>query len=281
MTARLAFSHLLRLIALLMGVIISPGVFASFFDEHQQGWFWRQDSQNPAQKPTALKDSVSLSHPTETMKALQKKIEDSINLAILSPTEQNLKNYASAYYEVIHRSQRFTDAYRWMLLKNPEFDYGRVFPVNALSQAVYTHQREQAIHRAVKRFAAEYGFLFFFKKRCAYCRLFASTVKQFADKYGVSVIPISLDGGTLPEFPTVSLNHAAADKLNVQALPALFALNPHTQAMIPITHRAISLLEMEDNIAQWAQADSLQDAHPPDASLMANRANTPLLHGDQ
>jgi len=239
--------------------IIPPLVLAdSFFAEHQQGWFWYHDS-NALDKKASLDP---LLNPTETMYALQKKVEESLNRAILSPTEGNLKNYARHYYLVINQGQHFTDAYQAMLLKNPEYDYSLRFPLNTLSQAIYTKEQEQAIESAVKAFAKTHGFFFFFKGTCAYCRLFAESLKPFADKYGISVIPISLDGNSLSQFPQPMKDLHAASQFGVQTVPALFAVNPQTKEIVPITHKAISALELEENIFNFVRLRTIQAPSP-------------------
>ncbi|HXH54672.1 MAG TPA: conjugal transfer protein TraF, partial [Gammaproteobacteria bacterium] len=78
-----------------------------------------------------------LLNPTEAMLQLRQKVEDSLNLAILSPTPENLKNYAAKYFEVIHKGQRFTDAYKVMALNCPQYDYSLKFPTNHLAQPIH------------------------------------------------------------------------------------------------------------------------------------------------
>jgi conjugal transfer pilus assembly protein TraF len=238
--------------------VMPAGAFASgFFNEHQEGWFWYQDP-TEIQKRKVHPNPALLLSPTEEMRALQKKVEDSINLAILYPTEENLINYARNYHEVTRRGQQFTDAYKWMLLNNPEWDYSLKFPVNPLSQNVYLKQREQTIEQAVRQFALTHGFFFFFKGTCGHCHVFAPTVKQLCDKYGISIVAVSVDGGILPEFPQAVQDYHASVRFNVHALPALFAVNPKTQQVIPIANTAISLYEIEENIFRFMQFEQTQ-----------------------
>lgn len=67
-------------------IMLPSLVQASFFNEHEQGWFWYQDP-----KKKAKEDSINVVAPnaTEQMNALRKAVEDSANLAILYPTEEN------------------------------------------------------------------------------------------------------------------------------------------------------------------------------------------------
>jgi conjugal transfer pilus assembly protein TraF len=122
-------------------------VASTFFNEHAEGWFWYQDGSLENEN---LGVPLKTLNPTEQMKAYQRKIEDSLNLAILKPTEENLKAYAQHYFEVIHKGQHFTDAYQRMLLRNPRFDYALQFPVNPLAQQVYEQQKELSLQTAIQ-----------------------------------------------------------------------------------------------------------------------------------
>ncbi len=119
-------------------------VFAqSFFETHSDGWFWYQDAPFDTKIPpnSPKNSSDNLLNPTEAMLQLRQKVEDSLNLAILSPTSENLQNYAAQYFEVIRRGQRFTDAYKVMALNHPQYDYSLKFPTNHLVQ--HLHIAEQ------------------------------------------------------------------------------------------------------------------------------------------
>ena len=61
-------------------------------------------------------------------------------------------------------------------------------------------------------------------------------------------MPITLDGGVLPEFPHAVPDNGSAKALKVYSLPSLYAVNPGTQQIIPIANGALSLSELEENI---------------------------------
>jgi conjugal transfer pilus assembly protein TraF len=234
----------------------------TFFSGHDEGWFWYQEAlelpKENKENPNPITPLTTLS-PTEHMKAYQRKVEDSLNLAILKPNETNLKAYAKNYFEVIHRGQRFTDAYQRMLLKNPNFDYTLQFPVNPLAQQVYAEQKEIHLETAIRDFAKSHGLFFFLSSTCQYCRVFAPIVKSFAKKYNISVLAISMDSQKLKEFPNAIENRDAFRLFKVTHLPALFAVNPKTKAVIPIAHGAISLVQLEENILRVVEYNKLKE----------------------
>ena len=191
---------------------------------------------------------VTTLNPTETMLAFQKKVEDSLNLAILSPSPENLRRYAEQYFEVIRRGQRFTDGYKVMLLNYPQYDYSLQFPTNHQVQPIYAPLQKKTTERKILEFCKSHGFFFFLSSNCPYCHAFAPIVKQFIEKYGASLIPISLDGGTFAHFPKVVSDNGTAAAFNVYRVPALFAVNPKNKQVIPVANGMMSLSELEDNI---------------------------------
>lgn len=228
----------------------------SFFNEHARGWFWYQEpSEKIEDKLVPLKEPS----PTEQMKVYQKKIEDSLNLAILHPTEENLKTYAQNYFDVINKGQRFTDAYQMMLLRNPGFDYSLQFPINPLAQQIYEQQKEVNLQTAIQNFAKSHGFFFFFSGDCQYCHIFAPIVKNFAQKHNISVLAISMNQEKLKEFPNAVNDNGAARLFRVTALPSLFAVNPKSKEVIPIANGALSLNQLEENVLRVVEYNLLKE----------------------
>ncbi len=244
--------HFLKLCLILL--IPSLGFSKPFFESHSDGWFWYQDSPFATQKQPNPKTSPlnglpdDLSNPTAAMQSLRKKVEDSLNLAILSPTPENLRNYAEQYFEVIRKGQRFTDAYKVMALHYPQYDYSLKFPTNHVAQPIYIAEELKIRKNKIHEFSKSHGFFFFLASHCPYCHAFSPVVKQFTEQYNIQVVPITLDGGVLPEFPNAVPDNGSAKALKVYSLPSLFAVNPSTQQIIPIANGALSLSELEENI---------------------------------
>jgi conjugal transfer pilus assembly protein TraF len=224
-------------------LLVSQSLFArTFFEQHQKGWFWyeRFDPQKKLRK-TPL-------NPTQRMQALQQTVEQSLNLAILEPTEAHLKTFAEHYFRAIHQAQSFTDGYQLMLLNNPALDYGLRFPTAPKAQALYVKEQQANTRLALQGFASTQGLFFFFKGNCPYCKIFAPVVQAFAKDYGITVLPISLDGTSLPGFEKSHNNQAIAALLKVQQVPFLAAVDPRTQVITPLAQGAIAYSQLEENV---------------------------------
>jgi hypothetical protein len=75
---------------------------------------------------------------------------------------------------------------------------------------------------------------FLFRSDCPYCQQFAPLLQRFEQKFGLPVFAISLDGGTLPEFPRARVDNGIAATLNVAQVPALFLASPRTNVITPL-----------------------------------------------
>ena len=235
----------------LIALCVSPAFcMAYFFEGHEEGWFWYEPSELAPQSqevPHALPAPLTL-NPTQAMQAYQAQVQDSLNLAILHPTEANLKAYARWYFRTMDKAQYFTDAYQRMLLKNPVFDYALDFPISAPAHQIYAKQQRLQNQEMIQNFAKEQGLFFFFSGACAYCKVFAPVVRAFAKQYGVSILAISMDGQGLSEFPEFVTDQGASHALKVQRVPALLAINPKTNVVSPLATGAISQSQLEENI---------------------------------
>ena len=248
----------MRIILLLL-IFISQSVLANtFFDNRTQGWFWYKDAKVEANKPKKAKQKIAAPatpalSPTQQMEAFNKKVTDALNLAILNPTEENLREYVKIYYEVINRGQHFSDAYKMMLMKNPQYDYSLKFPTNHNAQNIYDRQLSYQSKISIDNFSKNHGFFFFFSSNCDYCHQFSPTLKRFSDKYGIYIMPISMDGGGLPEFPKPVADNGTARALKVTVWPALYAVNTKTKQIVPITNGLVSVSELEERVVNYVQ----------------------------
>ena len=251
-----------RLLMILVCFLGSSVSSASFFEEHQEGWFWYESSEPPP-KPfdspsaSAAKPLLKWS-PTEAMKAYQAKVQDSLNLAILHPTQKNLKAYARHYFQTMNNAQTFTDAYQRMLLSNPVFDYSLEFPISVPAHQVYLKNQKRHTQQMIQAFAKDQGLFFFFSSHCEYCKVFAPIVKAFSEQYGVSILAISMDGQGIAEFPQFVNDNGASQALKVQRLPSLLAINPKTNVVTVLATGAISQTQLEENIVRLLKTTESQ-----------------------
>jgi len=216
-----------------------------FFDKHAEGWHWYQDSD---QNPVSSDQKKSPLNPTGTIEDQRKKLEQKLHAAIIEPTRENIMSYILAQKMVMDQSQRFSESWKRVVMTTPSLDETLVHPVDQNARQVYYDEQNKDLQTHIKGLAQDYGLFFFFREKCPYCHAFAPIVKRFSQKYGWTVLGISMDGGTLPEFPNAKRDNGISRRLQIAHVPALIALHPTTGKLIPLAYGMVSESEIEERI---------------------------------
>ena len=223
----------------------------AFFERRAEGWHWYEDREREDEEKPLKQKRPNASHsqtPTEKIEAQRKVLEQKLHTAIVAPTRENVIAYIIAQKALMDQSQRFSESWQRVVMTTPALDETLVHPVDQNARHVYYQTRNQEITKRIKALAQEYGLFFFFKGNCPYCHHFAPIVKHFAKKHGWSVLPISLDGGMIPEFPNAKRDNGMAARLQVSHVPALIAFHSGSGQMIPLAYGMVSESEIEERI---------------------------------
>jgi conjugal transfer pilus assembly protein TraF len=239
----------------------------SYWRDRERGWFWYDDplperSEVPKPKPKAVAAIAAPSAPKKPnelveFEALQKRVEDLRNIAIINPSEQNIRNYLTIQNFVVEKASTFADVAQRVVWATPELDptvTGR--PVNAKALEVFDHEQALARTNTVAQLAGTHALFFFFRSDCPYCHQFAPLLKDFEAKFGLQIVPISIDGGGLPEFRRPKVDNGIARALDVRQVPALFLAEPKGGKITPIGYGVLSESELLERIQVVTQPDA-------------------------
>ena len=225
---------------------------ASFFQRKAEGWHWYQSlSDNKVKEDLpkgATEPPLKTLSPTKQIENQRKELEKKLHTAIVEPTQENLIAYITAQKALMDQSQKFSEMWKQVVMTTPSLDETLVHPVDQNARHVYYAQHHQDLEKKIKKLSEDYGLFFFFRKNCPYCHQFAPIVKRFSQKYGWSVLAVSLDGGTLAEFPNAKQNNGIAERLQISHVPALIALHPKTGQLIPLAYGLVSESEIESRV---------------------------------
>lgn len=250
-----SYTRGILLLIIILNPLYSGGLFAeeSFYKRRAEGWHWyeeRQLQQEKEKEEIIHKKSQNLNAvtPTQILKNYKKELEHRLHLAMFFPTLENVKSYQEFQKDLMERSQLFSERWMQSIYLNPYLDFTSKYPVNQIGRHTYIDEENKVKRVKLKALSASYGFFFFFKGDCPYCHTFAPIVKRFAARHGWAVKAISLDGGKLKEYPKPYLDNGIVERLALTQVPALIAVNPKTQEMIPISYGITSEDEMENRI---------------------------------
>ena len=190
--------------------------------------------------------------PIEQMKEVRTTITRALDKAVLSPTEKNVVDYLTLQNRLSTQASQFSNQWQHVLLLNPALNYNLAHPTNQVATQIYADEKRKKEDKAITQLAEESGLFFFYHSTCPYCQRFAPIVKTFAEKFHLTVIPITTDGSSLPEFPNSYRDQGQAKTFHVKVEPSLFAVNPYTKKAYPISYGLISESELRQRILDIA-----------------------------
>jgi conjugal transfer pilus assembly protein TraF len=238
---------------------------SDYWGDSRRGWFFyepkpKKRAKPPVNPPPALPaapvaaasapEAKPAKHPDLVrFEELQKRVEETRNIAIVNPTEENLRGYLEAQHLALETASRFAELSQRVVWTTPSLDpsvQGR--PTAPTGASLYDAEQAQRKRAKWAQLAQTHAFFFFFRSDCPYCHRFAPLLKQFSLNSGIEVFPISMDGQGLPQFPEFRPDNGIAGRLNVTQVPALFLAEPRTGKVLPVGYGVISPNDLERRI---------------------------------
>jgi len=205
-------------------------------------------------KPPSTPSTSSPSGPPlpelEEFARLQKTLEEYRNIAIIRPTEVNVRRYMELEARVVAQASSFADMARRVAWATPELDptlQGR--PVNAKALEVFDEQQRTERAQTMAALGRDHVLFFFYRSDCPYCHALAPTLASFQERYGMQVVAVSLDGGPMPGFPSARRDNGIASTLQVAQVPAVFLAQPFAGQITPIGFGVLSESQLLERIA--------------------------------
>lgn len=184
----------------------------------------------------------------QSIEQLRQLLKDKEDIAVMNPTEGNIKSYLEVWKVSQEKASVFADSWQRVVWKNPQLDYSINHPTTALGLNVVNKGKQEAKNSNMRELAKQHGIIFFFRSDCPYCHAVSKVLKTMENEFGMEVIAASLDGGGLPEYPVFKDGRNLAGKWEVQVVPALFLANKQTTEYAPIGFGAMALDEIVDRI---------------------------------
>lgn len=250
------------------GAAASPGVAGAGASGQGMGWWSRSIWDNPergtvwypphrAETPVEPQVSPESQAPQAKpddrapeiieFERIQKRLGELRQIAIITPTQENIRAYIEFQEAQMQRASVFADQWRRTLWANPELAYdGR--PVNSTGINSFDAAYGQRVKGSLNQIANTHGLYFFFRSDCPYCHAMAPTLELLQRTHGIRIIAISMDGGSLPQFPNALPNRGQAEQLGVRSVPSYFIAEPSKRSVLPLGSGVMSLSALEDRI---------------------------------
>lgn len=237
--------------------IIPPSVF---WIDGRRGWHFYEDPDPVVESPKEIKQEppkpIIQAKPSERKPAeiiqferLQRQVEETRNIAIINPTEANVKRYLELETAVIQRARYFSEVAQRVAWANPELDPSPDSrPMNAKALEVYDREQRTTRAETVANLGQDHVLMFFFRSDCKFCHAFGPIVESFSKRYGIKVLPVSLDGGPIPGFQEFRTDNGISKSLSIKNVPAVFLAQPFTGQITTIGFGVLSETELLERI---------------------------------
>lgn len=200
-----------------------------------------------AQVPPAAAVRIEIAD-IRTAQQLREELKRREDLAVMTPTDANLKDYLELWTLTQDKGATFADNWRRVVWQTPALDYSLKRPTNNAAIHSYDAIRDANEEQQLQALARDHGLIFFFRSDCPYCHAMAPVLKMLEKKYGMEVLGVSVDGGGLPEFPTPRDGRQQAVNWGIERVPALFIGSRQTGDKAAIGFGAMSLSEIVNRI---------------------------------
>src|SRR5574338_87107 len=269
--------RLLLVLSLMLGASAASAqdAAARYWSDRWRGWHFYEDPMPEERERPPLPDKgVPAAPPAMPSKApelveferLQKTLEDTRNIAIMRPTEANVRHYMELEAQVVGQASYFADVAQRIAWATPALDptlQGR--PVNAKALEVFEQVQGAERAHSVADLARDHVLFFFYRSDCPYCHAFAPTLEAFQSRHGLKVVAISLDGGPMPGFSDARTDNGIATALKVSQVPAVFLAQPYSGRITPIGFGVLSESQLLERIAiaSGARGEAMEPATTP------------------
>lgn len=210
-------------------------------------WFYCERPKAKPSEPTTSPGSASRTYRQQLDK-IGARLEELKAKAILEPTSDNIIAYVRYQREQLDRASTFADVWERAIWQHPDLDYTLQRPVSTLGKTAWLAQRKTDREAVIASLSERYGLFFFYSSSCGACEVFSPIVRTLSDKYHLSVLPVSMDGGPTPAFPRFVVNQGQYEKMGLEGgqVPALVLFDTYLKKPIPIGYGIMA----EDEVLQ-------------------------------
>lgn len=211
-----------------------------YCDERKLGtWFYCDpEKAREAEKAAAAPQPAA----TQRIAAIQAQLEELKAKAVLDPSTENITAYIHYQREQLDRASTFADVWSRAVWQNPELDYSLQRPISTLGKRAWMDQRKNDRAATLSALSKRYGVFYFYSSSCGACEIFSPILKSVSDQYGMSVLPVSMDGGPNTAFPNYVVNTGQYQRLGLEGgqVPAVVLFDTVTKKPIPIGYGILS-----------------------------------------
>lgn len=210
----------------------SLGVFA----DKPVGFLWYsiEKEQKKERQPTSRGAPFNQLSFTERDEVLRFYTMEALHKARYTKKVEDMRVFLSLQDYWLKESSRFKSLFQKTMLEHPEYDYTVTHPTSNLGAKITDEVRESQTIEIINRLSKSHGLLFFYRGKSPYDLKQIPIIIDFCKRFGIAMMPISIDGVTSSKLMSSRIDKGQANRLGVHYFPALLLVNPQTQRVSPV-----------------------------------------------
>jgi conjugal transfer pilus assembly protein TraF len=181
-------------------------------------------------QPTVIGESEDIEEELEPMSVawIKKYLPIYRDAAINDPSPDNVSRFYLLQRAMMDKAERFANAAQTLVPGNAYLDESIRRPLSQFGVNAMDKQSGIKKQELLKTISAKAGLWYFFLSTCPYCQAQSPVLKSFAEQFGFSLLPVSMDGGPDPagSFDTFRNNTNQAQTLGIDTTPTMVLVSP-------------------------------------------------------
>lgn len=240
-----------------------------FYDQSERGWFWHEPPPK-VEEPEVIEKEPMVSAKAEDSKEpvqdkmvnidmewLKKNLPELQSKAINNPTSENLGAFYAAQRLMLDYSSQFANKSTDFFRKEASWlseDHRR--PTESFMLNRFKSDLLKAQGPVIEKVATEAGIWFFYSSTCPYCLKQLPLVQYLSRQYGMNILYVSLDGGSIPGIPddkvVIDYDGKAAREFNVSVTPTTFLVSNDASKFELLSNGVSALPKLQDALVTAA-----------------------------
>ena len=220
---------------ILMALLFLNGVV---FADKPVGFLWytkEKETKKVEKKAPSGTSFKSLSY-TERDAVLRFYTMEALHKARHTKKIEDMRVFLSLQDYWLQESSKFKSLFQQTMLAHPEYDYAVTHPTSNLGAKITDEVRESQTVEVINRLSQSHGLLFFYRGKSPYDLKQIPIIVDFCKRFRIQLMPISVDGATVPELLNSRMDQGQANRLGVRYFPALLLVNPANQRVSPVAY---------------------------------------------
>lgn len=195
----------------------------------------------------------------KTVEELRAEAQRRLNVAVMDPSEKNLKEYLAINTLMLEKSTVFAQRWKETLWANPGFDHTVVHPNANFAQVALKDEAKSGKEDILKQLSSRAGLVILVQSECSFCSLMAPVIQRLQQETGMETLVISIKGDTTAEWPQSKPDNGIVKRLMTLSgsvptvTPAVFLVDRSGQNAQLIASGALSLEDLKDRLVQASE----------------------------